>query len=178
MAVRAPGNAALLGNGPQTRVYGHSDSSAVVMGKRPITSIFLDRGTLVHGPRHHEMGVGLYFAPGVAGNIHGCLVVMGIRAIPNIHIYRESLEQSDHRNEVGLGLYSAPRRGRGVQRWSMARGEGAIPGIQRDRQPLGHDPYRRELGLGLHSASCVVGSEGRREVDVGKYSEKRLYLDR
>src|SRR5699024_7983056 len=76
VAVRAPGNAALLGNGPQTRVYGHSDSSAVVMGKRPITSIFLDRRALVHGPRHHEMGVGLYFAPGVAGNIHGCPVAL------------------------------------------------------------------------------------------------------
>src|SRR5699024_9255914 len=76
VAVRAPGNAALLGNGPQTRVYGHSDSSAVVMGKRPITSIFLDRGTLVHGPRHHEMGVGCHSAPRMGGHIHSCPVAL------------------------------------------------------------------------------------------------------
>src|SRR5699024_2798315 len=91
VAVRAPGNAALLGNGPQTRVYGHSDSSAVVMGKRPITSIFLDRGTLVHGPRHHEMGMDLYSASCVQCDCCCCPLAVGKSLIPSIHVYWASL---------------------------------------------------------------------------------------
>src|SRR5690625_6752515 len=84
MAVRAPGNAALLGNGPQTRVYGHSDSSAVVMGKRPITSIFLDRGTLVHGPRHHEMGMDLHSSTCVQCDCCCGALVVGFRLVSGV----------------------------------------------------------------------------------------------
>src|SRR5690625_7512641 len=81
MAVRATGNAALLGNGPQTRVYGHSDSSAVVMGKRPITSIFLDRRALVHGPRHHEMGMDLHSSACVQCDCCCGALVVGFRLV-------------------------------------------------------------------------------------------------
>src|SRR5690625_6655595 len=87
MAVRAPGNAALLGNGPQTRVYGHSDSSAVVMGKRPITSIFLDRGTLVHGPRHHEMGMDLHSSTCIQCDCCCGALVVGFRLVYGWSVY-------------------------------------------------------------------------------------------